>query len=82
VYHVDWHDVASKGKVATNYQILPNDRLYIRPAPLVVTDTYVGLFTAPFERLFSAVGLGNGTVRGFLVPVPKNVSTVLTQTVP
>jgi polysaccharide export outer membrane protein len=82
VYHVDWHDVASKGKVATNYQILPNDRLYIRPAPLVVTDTYVGLFTAPFERLFSAVGLGNSTVRQFLVPIPKNVNTVLTQTVP
>jgi polysaccharide export outer membrane protein len=74
VYHVDWHGVAGHGDVTTNYQVLPGDRIYVKAAPLVVTDTYLALFLAPFERIFGTVGLGNSTVRQFLFPIPKNVN--------
>jgi polysaccharide biosynthesis/export protein len=78
VYHVCWHDVVGRGKVCTNYQVLPGDRIYVKAAPLIVTDTYLGLVLAPFERLFADVGLGNATVRSFLFPIPKVGQTVLT----
>ena len=47
---------------------------------LIVTDTYLGLFLAPFERIFGTVGLGNSTVREFITPIPKNTTAI--QTVP
>jgi polysaccharide export outer membrane protein len=78
VYKVEWNRIVRRGCVATNYQLLPGDRIYVYAAPLITLDTYVGRFLSPFERLFADVGLGNTTVRQFLVPVPKNVNSVIT----
>ncbi len=76
VYKVDWQAIVRRGDARTNYQVLPGDRVYVVAQPLIVTDTYLGLFVAPFERAFGVVGLGNSTVRQFLTPIPTNVNGV------
>jgi polysaccharide export outer membrane protein len=80
VYSVHWQDIVSRGDARTNYQVLPGDRIYVMAEPLIKTDVYVGLFLAPFERIFGTVGLGNSTVRQFLTPIPTNTAAI--QTVP
>jgi protein involved in polysaccharide export with SLBB domain len=46
------------GSTATNYQILPNDRLVIADDPMVKFDAFVAKITRPFERIFGFVSLG------------------------
>jgi polysaccharide biosynthesis/export protein len=72
IYKIAWNDIVHRGHVGTNYQVLPGDRIYVGAQPLVTIDTELARFLAPFERLFADVGLGNATVRSFLVPVPRN----------
>ena len=78
VFKVEWNNVVRRGCVATNYQVLPGDRIYLYAAPLITTDTYVARFLSPFERLFGAVGLGNSTVRQFLTPIPRTSNSIVT----
>ncbi|MEQ9411311.1 MAG: hypothetical protein RIK87_26595 [Fuerstiella sp.] len=61
--HVDWDAIAQGAQTATNYQILPGDRLYVKADRFVRFDTQLGKITAPLERLLGFTILGNGTVR-------------------
>jgi protein involved in polysaccharide export with SLBB domain len=63
VLPVDWNAIVRRGVTATNYQILPGDRLYIQAQPLVTLDTYITKLVAPMERVFGFTLLGNSTVR-------------------
>jgi len=63
VLPVDWNAIARGGATATNYQIFPGDRVYVRADHLVTFDTFVGKVTSPFERMMGFVLLGNGTTR-------------------
>lgn len=63
VLDVDWDGIVRRGQTATNYQILPGDRLYVRADHLVTFDTCVAKLVSPFERIFGWTILGNGTVR-------------------
>ncbi len=56
---VDWGDITRGGLTATNYQLLPGDRLFIAQDKLVAFDTLTGKITAPFERLFGFTILGS-----------------------
>ncbi len=58
ILRVNWDDITQGGNTATNYQILPGDRLYISQDELVAFDSFVNKVTAPFERLFGATSLG------------------------
>jgi polysaccharide export outer membrane protein len=78
VYPVDWKALAHCGNARTNYQVLPGDRIYVMGAPLIETLTYLDRFLAIPERIFGVVGLGNLTVRQFLIPIPKIVNGVFT----
>lgn len=60
---VDWVGITQRGEAVTNYQLLPQDRIYVASQPLVVVDTYLGRLIAPMERLFGIVLLGNTTVQ-------------------
>jgi polysaccharide export outer membrane protein len=62
---VDWNGITTRGRTATNYQLMPGDRLYVKANPLITADTYLGRALAPVERLFGIVLLGNTTVRTF-----------------
>ncbi len=65
VLPVDWNALTEQGDPATNYQILPGDRVFVKAYPMVRVDVTMARFIAPIERLFGITLLGNSTVRGF-----------------
>jgi polysaccharide biosynthesis/export protein len=60
---VDYQAIAQGGSSATNYQILPGDRVFIAGDNLIAFNNYVTKLTAPLERLLGITGLGTSTVR-------------------
>jgi polysaccharide export outer membrane protein len=60
---VDYKAISQCGVTATNYQILPGDRVYVQAAPLVTLDTYLARIITPIERVFGVTLLGTATVR-------------------
>jgi polysaccharide export outer membrane protein len=60
---VDWCGITEEGQTATNYQLFPGDRLYVKPDPWVGFDNAVAKVLTPFERIFGFGLLGNATVR-------------------
>jgi polysaccharide biosynthesis/export protein len=67
---VDWTAIVQCGKTATNYQLLPGDRLYVKAQPLLRFDAMLGLILGPAERAFGVTLLGQETIRSF--ERPKN----------
>lgn len=63
VYPVDWEGLATRGRTATNYQLLPGDRVYINCDPLIAFDTRLALVLAPIERVLGVTLLGHSTIR-------------------
>ncbi len=63
VMPVDWAGISRRAAMGTNYQVLPGDRLYVQAEPLITTDTYLGRFLAPFERIMGFSIFGASTVR-------------------
>jgi protein involved in polysaccharide export with SLBB domain len=63
ILRVDWNAIAQGAQTATNYQVLPGDRIYVKADKLITFDTTIAKITAPFERILGFVILGNGTVR-------------------
>ena len=61
---VDWLGVTQRGDIATNYQILPGDRMYISEDKLVALDTALAKAISPFERVFSVTTLGTSAAKG------------------
>jgi polysaccharide export outer membrane protein len=62
---VDWKAIVQCGKTATNYQVLPGDRIYVKAQPLIKFDTMLGLVITPVERAFGVTLLGNSTIQNF-----------------
>jgi polysaccharide export outer membrane protein len=58
---VDWLGVTQRGDIATNYQLLPGDRMYIAEDKLVALDTALAKVISPFERIFGITLLGTQT---------------------
>ena len=50
------------GATATNYQLMPGDRVFVQAYPLVSIDTAMARFLAPLERTFGIALLGSSTV--------------------
>lgn len=59
---IDWEAMTQRAEVATNYQLLPGDRLYIAHDPLIAFDGAIAKLTSPIERVFGFTLLGTGTV--------------------
>lgn len=59
---VDWCGLTQLGQTATNYQIMPGDRIYVKALPLVTLDTKLARFLSPIERVFGVTLLGANTV--------------------
>ena len=62
---VDWKSVVECGDTATNYQLLPGDRVFVAGYPVTAFDTRMARVLAPIERMFGIVLLGNSTVQNF-----------------
>lgn len=60
---VDWKGITRNGLTATNYQVMPSDRIYVMAQPIIAIDSYLGRYLAPIERIFGITLLGNSTIR-------------------
>ena len=59
---VDWRAITEDANVATNYQILPGDRLFVKTAPMVTLGARIDRFLQPIERVMGFYLLGQGIV--------------------
>jgi polysaccharide export outer membrane protein len=62
---VNWVAIVRDGETATNYQILPGDRVYVMAKPIVTFDTALARALAPIERVLGVTLLGRTTVAAF-----------------
>ena len=69
---VDWCAITTRGRTATNYQLLPGDRLYVKADPLITTNTFLTRLFAPIERVLGITLLGNSTFRAVVAPLNNN----------
>jgi len=60
---IDFDAITARGMTATNYQILPGDRIYIEGDKVVGIDARIARLTAPIERISSFILLGSGAIR-------------------
>ena len=60
---VDWVDITAYGKPDTNYQLLPNDRVFVMEDRFLAADGTLARIFAPFERImgFSILGVSTAT---------------------
>lgn len=63
VLAVDWHGISQRGETATNYQLMPGDRLFIASDPLVATNNFISKFVSPFQRAMGGVLMGTYTTK-------------------
>jgi polysaccharide export outer membrane protein len=59
---VDWCGLTQRGSADTNYQIYPNDRVFVQSSGLIRTDTFLSKVLSPVNRVFGTVLLGASTV--------------------
>jgi polysaccharide export outer membrane protein len=68
VLPVDWRAVVEQADPATNYQILPGDRVFVAAYPLTKLDIVMARMIAPVERAFGVVLLGTSAVNNIRFP--------------
>jgi polysaccharide export outer membrane protein len=62
---VDYVAVTRGGSAATNYQIMPGDRVYIAGDNVIALNNWLTKLTTPIERLLGVASLGTSATRGF-----------------
>jgi polysaccharide biosynthesis/export protein len=62
VLPIDWNAITQGGSTATNYQVLPGDRIYVSADPLISLDNNLAKVFAPVERVLG-IALLAGSVR-------------------
>ena len=60
---VDWVAITRGGATATNYQIMPGDRIFIAEDNLMALTNFVNKALGPFERLVGVTSLTSSTMR-------------------
>jgi len=60
---VDYQAITRGGLAATNYQLMPGDRLFIAEDSTVALNTWIAKVLSPVERIAGATSLGASTVR-------------------
>ena len=67
---VDWQAITRGGATATNYQILPGDRVFISEDRLVAANSFVSKVINPVERMLGFSLLGAQTIQ-FMQRFPR-----------
>ena len=62
---VDYDAVTHGGSTATNYQIMPGDRVFVAGDSLIATNNWLTKVTAPIERIFGIISLTTSTARSW-----------------
>jgi polysaccharide export outer membrane protein len=65
---VDWCAITRCGVTATNYQVMPGDRIYVKAQRLITLDSAVSKVLAPVERILGVTLLGSETVNSIRFP--------------
>ncbi len=60
---VDYDAITRGGSAATNYQIMPGDRVFIAEDNVSALSNYLAKVTMPIERLLGVTSLGTSTIR-------------------
>ncbi len=60
---VDYASITQGASAATNYQLMPGDRVFIAEDNLIAMNSWLTKVTAPIERLLGVAGLGGSTAR-------------------
>ena len=69
VLPVDWNAIIKDGSTATNYQIMPGDRVYVGLDPWIRADQLLAKWISPFERIFGITLLGDSVVQQLALPL-------------
>ncbi len=62
ILSVDWCGITKKGYAATNYQVFPNDRIYVGSDKLIQADSWLAKRLNPVDRVLGTVLLSSSTV--------------------
>lgn len=60
---VDWKAISTGASTATNYQLLPNDRLVIAQDNFITTTNFISRIMGPIERICGVASFGASTIR-------------------
>lgn len=60
---VNWKEITRGGATATNYQLMPGDRVFIAEDKMLAFDTIVSKVLQPFERMVGFTLLGTQTIQ-------------------
>ena len=63
ILKINFDDITRGAATATNYQILPGDRIFIEEDRIIALDSMIAKFTAPVERIFGSSLLGAQTIQ-------------------
>jgi polysaccharide biosynthesis/export protein len=65
---VDWAGITRNGETATNYQLLPGDRVYVTYDQLAAIDITLARVFGPIERVFGISLLGDSVINTLRLP--------------
>ncbi len=74
VLPVDWQGITQGAATATNYQLLPGDRIFIAEDRLIAANSVINKIITPVERVFGFTLLGSQTIQ-FLQRFPRGSVT-------
>jgi polysaccharide export outer membrane protein len=60
---VNWREITASGATASNYQVLPGDRIFIAQDSLIALDSTLNRIIAPVERVFGVTLLSTQAVQ-------------------
>jgi len=60
---IDYNAITQGASTATNYQILPDDRVFIAEDRLIAATNFISKVTDPVQRLLGVTSLGVSTIR-------------------
>jgi len=69
---VDYVGITKRGATATNYQILPGDRIFIAEDKTIAVNNWVTKKTASIERVLGLISLGASTIRSVQELLPES----------
>jgi len=69
VLPIDLRSITECGSTATNYQILPGDRVFVQVDPWIAADNFLAKVLAPVERILGVTLLGSSTVHSIAIPL-------------
>jgi polysaccharide export outer membrane protein len=65
---IHWREITGDGSTSTNYQVLPNDRIYLAADKFYALDSQISNVVQPFTRIFGVTTLAIQAVFGIQHP--------------